>query len=235
MKKIIILLTLLNCCICLSQKKKIDSLFVEFKKASFYENIYPAKLELENYQKQVLPELIKLIRDTTFVKLTGTADLIYPGAEKYYGHGHYIPYAMDWISIRAGWLLEDLTFQNFEYETTNIYNLKWKDESEKEKLNRIRKIQSEKVEKWWKENNKNWSRLESIKEALISNDVNRISNAIQYLRFGETKCEGLNREVFLNDIKPLALKLKYSENKDIRDIGDLMEKEDLSNWLRKQK
>lgn len=233
MKKIIFLFTLLICSICSSQKKKIDSLFVEFKKAPFYEKIYPAKLQLENYQKPIIPELIKLVQDTNFVKLTGTGDLIYPGAEKHYGHGHYIPYDLDWISIRAGWLLEELTFQNFGYQTTNIYDLKQGNNPEKDNLKELQKLQAKKVKKWWKDNSKKWTRLESIKEALSSNDEIRVSKAIQFLRLGETKCDGLNREVFLKEIKPLALKLKDSNNKDIQEIGALLENENLDYWLQK--
>jgi hypothetical protein len=231
MKKIICLITLLICSICVSQNQKIDSLFIQFKKASFYKNVYPSKLALENYQKEVIPKLVELSSDTTFVKLTGTGDLIYPGAEEWYGHGQYVPYAMDWISIRAGWLIEELTFQDFGYETTNTGNLTWKDKPEGEKLKELRKLQAEKVKKWWKENGTKWTRLESLKEALLSNNVNRISNAVQFLRFGKTECDGLNREVFLKEIKPLALKLRDSENKDINEIGKQLENEELYNWL----
>jgi hypothetical protein len=209
--KILTVICLLISTFCFCQKNTIDSLFIQFKKPSFYQDTYPAKKKLESYQKQILPKLIELLSDTTFVKLTGTADLIYPGADKFYGHGHYIPYDMDWISVRAGWLLENLTFQDFGYKTTNIGNLNWKDKLEGEKIKEFRKLRAEKVKKWWNENKKKWNRLESIKEALISEDVNRISNAVQFLRFGETQCDGLNSEVFLKEIKPLALKLRDSK------------------------
>lgn len=233
MNKIIFIITLLICSISISQNQKIDSLLIQFKKASFYENVYPSKQSLENYQKEIIPQLIELLDDTTFVKLTGTADLIYPGAEQWYGHGHYVPYAMDWISIRVGWLLQELTFQDFGYETTNTGNVTWKDKPEAEKLKELRKLQAEKVKKWWKVNSTKWTRLESLKEALISNDVNRISTAVQFLRFGETKCDGLNREVFLREIKPLALKLRDSKNEDIKEIGVQLENENFDNWLAK--
>ena len=228
MKTTIFIITLLICSICSSQEEKIDSLFIEFKKASFYSNVYPAKLRLENLQKLVIPKLIVLVQDTTFVKLTGTADLIYPGAEKFYGHGHYIPYSMDWISIRAGWLLEELTFQDFGYKSSFS---EWENKIKGEELKKIRKLQTEKVEKWWKENSKTWNRLESLKEALISDNVNRISEAVQFLRFGETKCDGLNKEVFLKQIKPLALKLERSEDDNIKELGELLKNENLDYWL----
>lgn len=201
--------------------------------ASFYKNVYPSKLTLENYQKEVIPKLIDLSNDTTFVKLTETADLIYPGTQEWYGHGYYIPYAMDWISIRAGWLIEEITFQDFGYETTNTGNLIWKDKPEGEKLKELRKLQAAKVKKWWKENGAKWTRVESLKEALLSNNVNRISKAVQFLRFGQTKCDGLNKEVFLREIKPLVIKLRDSKNQDIKEIGVQLENENLDNWLMK--
>jgi len=46
------------------------------------------------------------------VELRNTADLIYPGAKEFYGHGWILDYDVDWISVRAGWALEELTFQN---------------------------------------------------------------------------------------------------------------------------
>ena len=69
---------LLTTTFCFAQKTKIDSLFSDFKQPSFYGKIYPAKMKLESYQKQIIPQLIELLSDTNFVKLTGTADLIYP-------------------------------------------------------------------------------------------------------------------------------------------------------------
>ncbi len=106
-QKVILGLTLiLTTTFCFAQKTKIDSLFSDFKQDFFYGKIYPAKMKLESYQKEIIPKLVELLNDTTFVKLTGTADLIYPGAPQFYGHGHFIPYDMDWISVRAGWLLK---------------------------------------------------------------------------------------------------------------------------------
>ncbi|KUJ62899.1 hypothetical protein AR687_05755 [Flavobacteriaceae bacterium CRH] len=209
--------------------KKLDSLFNEFKKNSFYSSIYPAKKELENYQIAIIPELIKLLNDTTFVKLTGKGDLIYPGSTTYHGHGHYIPYNMDWISIRSGWLLEDLSFQDFGYKNSEVnddtlmklmnenyydyinkgtYELDWKNKTSQQKNIEYQKILSKKVEKWWKENRKKWNRISAIKEALNSNNENRLSNVFQYLRFGDSKCDNLTKEIYLNEIVSLILVLK---------------------------
>ena len=73
-----------------------------------------------NYQKEAIPDLIELLRDTSFIKLKNTADLIYPGAEKFYGHGWIVNYDIDWVPVRAAWLLEEITFQNFGYRDATI-------------------------------------------------------------------------------------------------------------------
>lgn len=223
MKKIIFLTVLLIGSICSGQNNKIDRLFMQFKKASFYENVYPSKLALENYQKEIIPELVALVSDTTFVKLSGTADLIYPGAEKYFGHGHYIPYAMDWISIRAGWLLQELTFEDFGYETTNTGNLSWKDKPTAESVKKMRKEQAACVQKWWKENKNKWSRINALREAFKSNDIRRISNAIQFIRYGKTDCDNYNTKDFLVEIRPIIQDFKKSNNQHLKDIGSLFQ------------
>lgn len=219
MKKTIFLITLLICSFCFGQNEKIDSLFIQFKKASFYENVYPSKLLLENYQKEIIPHLVELVRDTTYVKLVGTVDLIYPGAEYYYGHGHYIPFALDWISIRAGWLLQELTFQDFGYETINTGNLTWKDKPTAESVKKMRDEQAKRVQNWWKENKNKWTRIDALREALKSNDIMRISNAVQYIGHGKTDCDGLNITEFLTEIKPIIQGYKKSNNQDLKAFG----------------
>lgn len=222
---------------------KIDSLFSEFKKESFYENVYPAKQKLENYQRIIIPELIALLKDSSFVKLTNTFDLIYPGTTTYYGHGHYIPYDIDWISVRAGWLLEEITFQDFGYKNSNVndetllqlakqnyydytkkraYDLDWKNKPSEQKNIEYQKILSLKVKKWWNENQKKWNRISAIKEALQSNNEIRLSNVFQYLRYGESKCDNLTKEKYENEIEPIILALnittKYPEIKEQIDL-----------------
>jgi len=54
-----------------------------------------------------------LLKDTTFIKLKNTAVLIYPEAEKFYGHGGIVYCDIYWISVRAAWLPDEITFQDF--------------------------------------------------------------------------------------------------------------------------
>jgi hypothetical protein len=239
---------------CFGQKSKIDSLFMDFRQASFYGEVYSSKMKLENYQKDIIPQLIELLNDTSFVKLTETGDLIYPGATKFYGHGNFVPYDMDWISVRAGWLLEDLTFMDFGYKTSGVddatlfrlmqenyneylkkgtYDLEWKEKPTREKLIEMRKILAQKAKAWWQTNETNWTRISAIKNALKSNDENRNGEVLQFLRYGETKCDSLNSMLYLSDIKPLVVLLKQTKYQSVKVQVDLLLSEDLEYWTKK--
>lgn len=136
---------------------------------------------------------------------------------------------MDWIANRSGWLLEDLTFENFGYKTSGndddslikllkenyseyvesgTINLEWKNKTPNQKQIELNKLLAAKVKKWWKANKKDWTRLNAIKSALTSNDEERISRALQYLRFKESECDNYNENVYISEIKPLVEKLQ---------------------------
>ncbi|UTN03059.1 hypothetical protein L0669_17180 [Flavobacterium bizetiae] len=235
-------------------KVKIDSLFTEFKKESFYANVYPAKQKLEEYQKITIPELINLLKDDNFVKLTNTFDLIYPGTTVFYGHGYYIPYDIDWIAVRSGWLLEDITFQDFGYQNLEvdnatlmnhlikndyenytekgIYELDWKNITSTRKKELLRKILSKKAEKWWRENQYNWNRISAIKEALVSKNKSRLSNVFQYLRYGDSKCDNLTKEVYHNEIEPIIIALrKTNQYPEIQEQIELLLNESITSKI----
>lgn len=54
------------------------------------------------------------------VPLTDTMDLIYPGAKTFYGHGYIVNYDLDSLAVRAGWVLESITFQDFGFRSNTI-------------------------------------------------------------------------------------------------------------------
>ena len=43
------------------------------------------------------------------------ADLIYPGADMFYGHGFIVDYDIDYLPARVGWAPEDITFHSFGF------------------------------------------------------------------------------------------------------------------------
>ena len=60
-----------------------------------------AKERLESRQAEVIPSLIDLCARTDRNRLTDTADLIYPGAQTFWGHGLIVDYDLDAIAARA--------------------------------------------------------------------------------------------------------------------------------------
>src|SRR5690606_15699334 len=158
-----------------------------------------------------------LLKDTSFIKLRNTADLIYPGADKFYGHGWIVNYDIDWVSARGAWLLEEITFQDFGYHEQSIsedqlmtlhqmnylsysqsgsHTVDFKSKTPRQRLISYRQMLADSVSKWWNKNQNNWTRFKALQNALASTDERRQSLALHFLRFGETTCEGLNRDSY---------------------------------------
>lgn len=88
---------------------------VESSTASDWGRVRAAAKQLENGGAVSLPVLIGLLDRDKVVPLTNTADLIYPGASAFYGHGEMVDHDVDRLSIRAGWVLEAVTFEDFGF------------------------------------------------------------------------------------------------------------------------
>ena len=97
-----------------SKSPSLDSLTTQFV-SSDWPSVRSAKEALESLQAEAIPTLISLLRQDDHVQLKDTADLIYPGASEFWGHGGIVDYDIDWVSVRAGWALEELTFQAFGF------------------------------------------------------------------------------------------------------------------------
>jgi hypothetical protein len=200
---------------------------------SNFNSIYLIKDSIVNQQKEAIPKLIELLQDTSFVKLQNTADLIYPGAEKFYGSGGIVNYDIDWIAVRVAWILEEITFQNFGYRDLTISEVKlmglhnqnytsylqtgshdidFKNKTPRQQLIIYRLMLADSITKWWDKNNNDWTRFCALKEALASNDIQRQELALQYLRFDKTACDGLTIENYKKEIKPLVQNIMQSEN-----------------------
>ena len=198
-----------------------------------WEKVFKAKDSLLNIGESVIPDLLKLMDNPkAFQKLQNTADLIYPGATEFWGHGWVIDYDLDWIAIRAGWAMENLTSQHFGftenvitekelmdlhkkdyaiYIETGIHNVNFKRQKFKE-LDAIIK----KAENWWKNNQDNWTPLSGLKDAIFSNDINRQLDAIQQMRFTRFKIKGYNQEWFEREIKARIIELNKTDDEELK-------------------
>jgi len=196
---------------------------------SEWSKVFKAKDSLMIFGKEVIPHLIDLMKDEKrFVKLSNTADLIYPGATEYWGHGRNINYDLDWISIRAGWALEDLTFQNFGFIENSITNvdliqlhkdnyeeyIKTENNDVNFERESFKKLSSSinKATEWWIQNEEDWTNLKAIKEALFSDDVKRQFNVISHLRYPNYESKGLTIK-FYEEVLELRIK-ELTNSKD---------------------
>jgi hypothetical protein len=203
--------------------------------------VYKSKDTLESLEDKSLPYLFDLLtKDNEFVKLSNTADLIYPGAIEFYGHGWVVDYDLDWLAIRTGWAIEEIAFQDFgfkenkiteqtlmqierdstlykRYLETGTYDFKISPEAN----GRLKETKT-KAMKWWNENRNSWTRLKGIQEAIESSDTIRLVNALQYLRFGEHCISGLDREYFTQKIEPIIKELLKSTSHDISSDAKLI-------------
>jgi hypothetical protein len=217
-----------------------------------FSDVYQVKDSIVNRGKDAIPKLIELLKDTSFVKLKNTADLIYPGADKFYGHGWIVNYDIDWISVRAAWRLEEITFQNFGYHVQTIsedqliklhqqnyssylqtgsHSVDFKSKSPKQKLIAYRQMLADSVSKWWDNNQSSWTRFKALKEALASSDEQRQSLALHFLRFEDTKCDGLTLDSYQMELLPLVQKIRNSKSSEAEQAQLLLDDKDYY-WLK---
>ncbi len=223
-----------------SQKNNVDSLLQAFNSKDFDEAIWDAKLELEKKQKEIIPVLIQLLQSTEYSKLYYSTQLMYPGTKRYIEEGYKvqtIPYELDWISIRAGWLIEELTFKDFGFRSTavnipsiddiklnnriemneKIYTLNWQNRQPNEQIIEKRKLLAEQVANWWEQNKTSWTRVSAIKTALQSNNEFCITKALDFMSdYSSYKgsCDNYDK-LFYKEIRPLIVLLKHSLIKSI--------------------
>jgi hypothetical protein len=213
--------------------------------------VLDAKQEIENREKELIPELIMMLDENREVKLKNTGDLIYPGAEKFYGHGKIIDYDIDNLAIRAGWLLEDITFENFgfsgihiqaeklvpfvkytypQYYSENEKAVDEMSEAELRKLIREKSITS--AQQWWTDNSDSWTRLKGLENAMKSEDERRRAKVLSYLRNGTTKCSGLDNNFYKSDLHAMITKLSKSNIKRVSEQAKLILDDTSQEWLK---
>jgi hypothetical protein len=219
-----------------------ENLLNEFQSAD-WPAVVRAKESIENMEAAAIPQLMVLLGNHSIRKLKNTGDLIYPGAERFYGHGQIVDYDIDDLSVRAGWLLEDLAFQNFGFtgvhlpdnelsgfiefnfpdyfnNSRNRQDLERMAATEKRKL--IKTLSVKKAQAWWKQESDHWSRLEALKAALQSTDEKRQVKALFYIRNGKTRCSGLNKSYYLANLESLIRELAKVDLKRVSENAKLI-------------
>ncbi|HYX07225.1 MAG TPA: hypothetical protein VE912_10880, partial [Bacteroidales bacterium] len=194
-----------------------------------------ARTTLEEAGMDALPALFSLLKEDKIVKLTNTGDLIYPGAVRFYGHGEIIDYDIDQLPVRAGWLIEKITFQNFGFsyihdlEINLVNHIKYHFSSSEieqfiskpvnslsidEQRELIKDLSVYNAQNWWKDN-ASADRLDCLESALSSKDDKRQVDALQYLRTSTVPVEGLTKEAYNKKLLPQIKKLAGDQTKRI--------------------
>jgi hypothetical protein len=230
---------------------EIDQILSDFK-SNDWAKVSEAKDKLENYEEKAIPKIISLLESPDIVKLKNTGTLIYPGAEKVYGYGQMVDYDIDKIAVRAGWLLEEISFNNFgftgvhqpdenligfikltfpEYynNSTNRKNLESISSPELRKI--ILQLSVKKAQAWWKEEGTGWTRLNSLLGALKSFDEKRQVKALFYIRNGDTRCTGLTKEYYIENISKEIVRLSGSDTQRISENARLILFDTKLLWL----
>ncbi len=214
--------------------------------------VLAAKEKIENLGPAGIPDIIAVMNDCRVHELQNTGDLIFPGAEKYFGHGQIIDYDIDDICVRAGWLLEDLTFLNFgftgihlpdaelsvfinhtfpDYTSIPSNQRQMEELSVAGKRRLIRTLSIERVKNWWKTAAAGWTRLDALEEALNSSDEKCQVKALFYLRNGKTICKGLDEHYYKLKLEPLIMKLTNVETGRVSENAKLIMLDSDFDWL----
>ncbi len=255
MRKIgfLFLLTAFTCSITFAKiQDDIGNLVKDFT-SNDWTTVKEAGDKLENYEAQAIPMIIKLLDRNEVVKLTNTGSLIYPGAEKVFGYGQIVAYDIDNVSIRAGWLLEEISFNNFGFTGyhlpkddlmsfikitfpeyyNNANNRKMLEASaEAELRNTILKLSIMNAKEWWRTYGSSWTRLEALVEALKSFDEKRQVKALFYMRNGDTKCTGLTKEYYIEYISKEIVRLSTSDTQRVSEHARLILYDTKFIWLK---
>lgn len=231
--------------------QELKSLLDDFK-SSDWKLVKEAEIKLENLQGLAIPDLIVLLDSKEVEKLQNTGSLIYPGAEKFFGHGQLLEYDIDNLAIRAGWLLEEISFMNFGFSGIHLpkdeaisyirqtYPAYYSNSTNRNKVdnandaelrNIIQTISIDSAKEWWEDANSNFSRLDQLLGALKSFDEKRQVKALFYMRNGVTKCDGLTRDVYYEDISKEIVRLSGSDVQRIAEHAKLILLDSKLDWL----
>ncbi len=195
---------------------------------------------LESRGAEAIEALVALLDRDECVPLQDTADLIYPGAKTFYGHGYLIDYDLDRLPVRAGWVLEAITFRDFGFRDgaleedellraaaagardvplDQVVALKQDPEARR----RQRAVAVARAKKGWAGADRAaWTRLGDLVEALGSGSPARQVAALGWLRYGETACPGLDRKSYDERVLPAVRPLADSPDRGVRDQTKLL-------------
>jgi hypothetical protein len=86
------------------------------------------------------------------------------------------------------------------------------------------------AKEWWKNQGPTWTRFEGLKDALENGDPNRQRRAIGWIRYGTSKCTGLDPDSYQKDLYPIIKTLVNSEDEGVQEQATLLINEKDGWW-----
>lgn len=165
-------------------------------------------------EERAIPGLVQLLdRDET---ITPTSQLGADGSVMYAGHGGpgacflYVFYGLNETEVRAGWMLERITFQDFGFGS------EWDGDR---RTVAERHAAATNAREWWASRKQGWTSLCGLEEALAGENGRAQGKALYFLRnqSRDRSCSGLNEQTYFSRVHPLIEKLvtsKYPETRE---------------------
>ena len=228
--------------------EEVRALLVEFRSTD-WATVHRAEERLVSQQNIAIPALIEMLDADIHAPLTNTADLIYPGAKEFFGHGYFVDYDLDYLPARAGWALEELTFCEFGFSEVSTLERRLPKSVRSGRVEvelaivdpatlgpRRRRERLEPAiaaaKAWWAKHGANWTRFGAIREAITSSDVRRQSNTLEWIRYGTTRCDGLTPDSYAQELRPIVSSLAHSGNEGVRTQAELLLADREAHWRR---
>lgn len=176
-------------------------------------SVRAAAYSLETLQEKAIPGLLALASSNRPTPLEATGDLLYPGATGAQP-GELVPYPLDTLGARAGWVLETITFQSFGYrlpaqEETRLLEeggpLAWRPRPQEA---------AAAAQAWWERQPAGWRRMDGLVEALRTDNERTRLRAMLYLVAGDTPCSGLDEGSYRSRILPIVDRLSEQPLRD---------------------
>ncbi|MCC6527949.1 MAG: hypothetical protein IT373_35210 [Polyangiaceae bacterium] len=174
--------------------------------ASDWPAVSRAHTALLALEAQALPVLTAMIDAPRLVRLEHTADLIYPGAKKFYGHGGAIRVDLDWTHVRAGWVLEGLVFESFGFAAGTVHDGRTLQGGQRGPED-FPKAALAAAKAWLAAHASGWQRLAALREALVSGDAERQGMAVGWLRAPDAPMRGFSVALYDAELEPTVEKL----------------------------
>lgn len=225
MKKILLPALVLAFIACAFSESKIEKKIALLKNGN-WATVSEAREDLIKLEDDAMNALVTLTADSSIVPLTGAEAIVYPGTTKYNGKGTAIDFDLDRVAVRAGWIIEEISFNDFGYRAGTVSDAILLDirKQHPEEMRKFTAVDvslamkgttqertkkytdiAAKVSQWWSQNKTGWSRYTALKDALKSDSPRRQLLALQYLRTGERKINGLSKDSWEKELKSLVL------------------------------